>query len=119
MKGSERAAFRAKANSIEPTAYIGKSGITDAVIDSFSKVLSARELVKIKVLPASPMSARECADSLALTAGCDVIQVIGTVAVLYKYNPELHKNEQIKKTVKNPIKQNRSGSRVKTTIKKR
>ena len=93
MTGSQRAALLAQANGLSPVVMIGKSGITDTVRESFEKVLAARELIKIKTLESCPTSARENADALAALAGADVIRVVGSIGVLYKYNPELHKKK--------------------------
>ncbi len=50
MTGKERAAWRAKANSLEPLFQIGKGGISDALIKQTDDALRARELIKLKVL---------------------------------------------------------------------
>ncbi|MGN0467545.1 MAG: ribosome assembly RNA-binding protein YhbY [Acutalibacteraceae bacterium] len=92
MTGKERAAFRAKANSLEPLFQIGKGGISDAFIKQTDDALKARELIKIKVLlESSPVTPREVADEIAKATGADVIQVIGGVIVLYRESPELQK----------------------------
>lgn len=90
MTGKERAAFRAKANSLEPLFQIGKGGISDAFIKQTDDALKARELIKVKVLlDSSPVTPREVADEIAKATGADVIQVIGGVIVLYRESPEL------------------------------
>lgn len=90
MTGKERAAFRAAANGLEPLFQIGKGGVTDAVIAQTDEALTARELIKVKVLlETSPIKPREAADEIAEKTGADVIQVIGGVIVLYRYSPEL------------------------------
>lgn len=90
MTGKERAAFRAKANSLEPLFQIGKGGISDAFIKQTDDALKARELIKIKVLlDSSPVTPREVADEISKATGADVIQVIGGVIVLYRESPEL------------------------------
>ena len=97
MTGKERAAFRAQANSLEPLFQIGKGGVTDAFIEQVEGALKKRELIKFKLLlDTSPVTAREAADSVALRTGAEVIQVIGGVVVLYRYNPELHKKPEKK-----------------------
>jgi RNA-binding protein len=50
--------------------------------------LTARELIKGKVLETAPLSAREAADQLAAAVSAQVVQVIGRVFVLYRPNPE-------------------------------
>ncbi len=90
MTGKERAAFRAKANHLEPLFQVGKGGMSEALIKQTDDALKARELIKVKVLlESSPITPRETADELAKATGAEVIQVIGGVIVLYRESPEL------------------------------
>lgn len=90
MTGKERAAWRAKANGLEPLFQIGKGGINEALLKQTDDALRARELIKIKVLlESSPVTPREAADQISAAIGADVIQVIGGVIVLYRESPEL------------------------------
>lgn len=101
MTGKERAEWRAKANSLEPLFQLGKGGISDAFIEQVNGALNTRELIKFKVLlETSPVTPREAANEVAEKTGADVIQVIGGVIVLYRFNPELHKDEKKKPKVK-------------------
>ncbi len=98
MTGKERAEWRSKANSLEPLFQLGKGGISEAFIEQVNGALKTRELIKFKVLlETSPITPREAADEVAAKTGADVIQVIGGVIVLYKFNPELHKDDKKKK----------------------
>lgn len=101
MTGKERAAFRAKANSLEPLFQVGKGGMSDALIKQTDDALRARELIKLKVLlESSPMTPREVADELSEKTGSEVIQVIGGVIVLYRENPEIAKKLKEKEKAK-------------------
>lgn len=98
MTGKERAEKRAEANSLEPLMQIGKDGVTDAVAAQLENIFNTRELMKLKVhLDTCPVSVREVADSLSEKSGAEVIQVIGGVVVLYRYNKELHEPKKTKK----------------------
>ena len=57
LTSKQRAEFRAQANSLETTLMVGKDGVTEAVIAEADKLLTARELVKGKVLETALMSA--------------------------------------------------------------
>ena len=59
LTSKQRAEFRAQANSLETTLMVGKDGVTEAVVAEADKLLTARELVKGKVLETALMSARE------------------------------------------------------------
>ncbi len=101
MTGKERAAFRAKANSLEPLFQVGKGGMSDALVKQTDDALRARELIKLKVLlESSPMTPREVADELSARTNSDVIQVIGGVIVLYRENPEIAKKLKEKEKAK-------------------
>lgn len=90
MTGKERAAWRAKANSLEPLFQIGKGGLNDGIIKQTDDALRARELIKLKVLlDSSPISVRDAANEIAEKTGAEVIQVIGGVIVLYRESEEL------------------------------
>lgn len=90
MTSKERAAWRAKANGLEPIIQIGKEGITDNLITQIDDTLDNRELIKIRVhLETAPDAPRQFANELGERLGADVIQVIGGVIVLYrKADPE-------------------------------
>lgn len=98
MTGKERASFRALANGLEAELQIGKVGLTDGVIEQTLDSFRTKELIKIKVLlDSAPESPREFAEKIALATQSEVIQVIGGVIVLYKENPDIDENGQLKK----------------------
>ena len=106
MTGKERAQKRAEANSLQPLFQIGKEGVSDAVFSQLEQVLNTHELVKLKLhLDTCPQTAREAADLLSQQSGAEVIQVIGGVIVLYRYNPRLHEEKKkLKKKLPPPSK---------------
>lgn len=99
MTSKERAAWRAKANSLEAIIQIGKEGITDNLITQIDDTLDVRELIKIRVhLETAPQTPKELAPQLAERLDAEVIQVIGGIIVLYrKADPD---KIQAKKKVK-------------------
>lgn len=102
MTSKERAALRAQANSLDVLFQVGKGGISDALIAQTDDALRVRELIKLKVLTeTSPLSVREAAEELALKTNSDVVQVIGGVMVLYRYNKELHTQKKKPAVLKN------------------
>ena len=73
LTSKQRAEFRAQANTLETTLMVGKDGVTEAVVAEADRLLTARELVKGKVLETALMSAREVSDSICEATGADVI----------------------------------------------
>lgn len=98
MTSKERAALRAQANGLPVLFQIGKGGVAETLVAQTDDALRARELIKLRVLTETcPVTPREAAEALAEKTGAEVVQVIGGVLVLYRYEKALH--EQKRKTV--------------------
>ncbi|MGI5894770.1 MAG: ribosome assembly RNA-binding protein YhbY [Candidatus Merdivicinus sp.] len=88
LNSKQRAKLRGMANNLDTILQIGKGGINENVVKQVSDALLARELIKIRVLDNSLYTAKEAANELAETIGCDVVQVVGTRITLYMPNPD-------------------------------
>jgi RNA-binding protein len=86
LTSKERAELRAQANTIDTTLMIGKSGVTEAVIAEAENLLTARELVKGKVLEGALLTPREVSDAICEATGADGVAVIGTKFVIYRFS---------------------------------
>ena len=86
LTSKQRAEFRAQANTLETTLMVGKDGVTEAVVAEADKLLTARELVKGKVLENALMSAREVSDALCEATGADGISCVGSKFVIYRFS---------------------------------
>ena len=84
MTSKERARLKGLASTADTIVQIGKSGITENVVASVDAALTARELVKGKVLESSMLTAREACETLAAACNAEPIQAIGTKFVLYR-----------------------------------
>ena len=89
LTSKERAELRSQANALETTLIVGKSGVTDTVIGEAENQLTARELVKGKVLEGALMSPREVSDAICEATGADGVSVIGTKFVIYRFSEKL------------------------------
>ena len=86
LTSKERAELRAQANTLETTLMVGKGGVTEGVIAEAENLLTARELVKGKVLEGALMSPREVCDEICEATGADGVAVIGTIFVIYRFS---------------------------------
>ena len=89
LTSKERSELRAQANGIDTTLIVGKNGVTDTVIAEAENLLTARELVKGKVLEGALMSPREVCDELCEATGAEGVSVIGTKFVIYRFSEKL------------------------------
>ena len=86
LTSKQRAELRAQANSLDTTLIVGKGGVTEAVIGEADNQLTARELVKGKVLEGAMMTPREVSDAVCEATGAEGVAVIGTKFVIYRFS---------------------------------
>lgn len=84
MTSKQRALLRARANELRTIFQVGKQDVGENLIEQVNGALETRELIKLRVLETSGLSAREAAAEIAAATGSEVIQVIGTRFVLYR-----------------------------------
>ncbi|MFR5265865.1 ribosome assembly RNA-binding protein YhbY [Clostridium sp.] len=89
----QRAYLRSLANRMDPIFQVGKNGIEDNFIKQVESALEARELIKIKVLENSGLTAREASEIICEEIGCEGIQAIGSKLVLFKQSEKKPKIE--------------------------
>ena len=68
---------------------VGKDGVTESVIAEAETQLTARELVKGKVLETAFLSPREVSDAICEATGADGVACIGTKFVIYRFSEKL------------------------------
>ncbi len=88
LTSKQRAYLRGLANPLEPILHAGKGGVSDTLIRQADDALTARELIKGRVLDTAPGSARELAEQIAGAVNAQVVQVVGRNFVLFRQKPK-------------------------------
>lgn len=86
LTSKERAQLRADANDLDTTLYVGKSGVNEAVVAEADNQLTARELVKGKVLEGALMTPREVSDAICEATGAEGVACLGSKFVIYRFS---------------------------------
>ena len=89
LTSKERAELRSQATTLDTTLMVGKGGVTESVIAEADNQLTARELVKGKVLEGAMMTPREVCDEICEATGAEGVAVIGTKFVIYRFSQKL------------------------------
>ena len=109
LTSKERAELRAQANTIDTTLIVGKDGVTENVVAEAERLLTARELVKGKVLETALMSAREVSDEICAATGADGVSCVGYKFVIYRFSEKCQEERnqtgraKRKETKANPV----------------
>lgn len=92
ITGKQRSFLKKMAHALEPTVYIGKSGLTENIKKELETGFETRELVKVKIQEGCQLDAKETANELAQELGAEFVQAIGRKFTLYR---ESNENKQI------------------------
>ena len=84
ITSKQRAYLRGLAQNIPAIMQIGKGGLTDNMLKTFSDALEARELIKLHVLENSGESPKDMIAALAEALNADPVAVVGKKIVLYR-----------------------------------
>lgn len=89
LNTSLKQALKARAHHLKPTVLLGAKGLTDAVIAEANIALTAHELIKVKISGAEKPSRNDMAQTLCQHLNASLVQMIGSIAVIYRKNEEL------------------------------
>lgn len=84
LTSKQRSKLKSLAANLSPVGQVGKEGIGENMLASFSDCLEKRELIKISILENADGDPREIGRSLAEKLNAECVIVIGRKAVLYR-----------------------------------
>jgi RNA-binding protein len=80
--------LRGLGHDLEPVVHIGKEGATKGLITAIQRALTDHELIKIRVLPESPIGPRDAGDFVAINSDSTLVQQLGRTVLLYRRHPK-------------------------------
>ncbi len=84
LTSKQRSKLKSLAANLQPIGQVGKEGIGENMLASFSDCLEKRELIKINILENADGVPQELGRELADRLGAECVIVIGRKAVLYR-----------------------------------
>lgn len=84
LTSKQRSKLKSLAANLSPVGQVGKEGIGENMLASFSDCLEKRELIKINILENADGDPQELGRELAARLNAECVIVIGRKAVLYR-----------------------------------
>ncbi|MDE7452806.1 MAG: YhbY family RNA-binding protein [Clostridia bacterium] len=84
LTSKQRSKLKALAANLSPIGQVGKDGIGENMLKSFSDCLESRELIKINILENADGDPQILGRELAERLSAECVIVIGRKAVLYR-----------------------------------
>lgn len=91
LTSKQRSFLRSLAHEVEPSVFLGKSGLTQNVIDEMDINLEKRELVKVKLQDGCELTPKEVANKIGEALGAEFVQAIGRKFTLYRESKDYKK----------------------------
>lgn len=92
LKGSQKKYLRGLAHKLNPSAFVGQKGITDALIGEIDQALEASELIKVKFNDFKEKEQKNALiNEIAKATQSHIAGMIGHVAILYRQNSDVEK----------------------------
>ena len=88
LSKSEKSQLRTIIASDKTKYQVGKSEVTNSLIDVLDKALTARELIRVEVLKSATTPIMELTLDLSSKLHAEVVQVVGRVIILFRRNKE-------------------------------
>lgn len=92
ITGKQRRFLKKMAHDLEPTVFLGKSGLTENIRKEMETGFESRELVKVKLQEGCGLDPKEVANQLSEELKAEFVQAIGRKFVLYRESKD---NKQI------------------------
>lgn len=84
MTSKQRSKLKSIAANLDPVGQVGKDGIGENMLKSFSDCLEARELIKVHILENADGDPQQIGRELAAKLNAECVIVIGRKAVIYR-----------------------------------
>ena len=93
LSQDQKKRFRKIAHHLKPVVMISENGLSEGVISELERALEDHELIKVRINVMEREDKQAVVDAICAETKCEVTQMIGKVAVLYrpakKQNPKL------------------------------
>ena len=86
LTSADRRRLKGQAQLLEPVLKVGHAGVTPAFLASVEQELVLRGLIKIKFTDRKEEK-RALSEEIARATGCELLQIVGHVAVFYRPKP--------------------------------
>ena len=96
LNSKQKKFLKGLGHSLSPVVSVGKDGLEEKIVTATKLELARHELIKVKIGKSSSATKDETAAFLSEKSKSALVQIIGKTILLYKNNPKLEKDKQIK-----------------------
>ncbi|PAV48004.1 ribosome assembly RNA-binding protein YhbY [Pseudomonas sp. HAR-UPW-AIA-41] len=84
--------FKSIGHHLKPVLIVAENGLSEGVVAELERALNDHELIKVQFRITEREDRRALIDEISRVGRCELVQVIGKMALLYRRNPKPNKN---------------------------
>lgn len=86
LTAAEKRALKGEANALKGQSFIGKSGLTEAVVQQIRRAFERMKLVKLR-LPRNAEAPQQLVESILQEVPCELVEQRGRVITVFRPRP--------------------------------
>ena len=91
LSQEQKKQFKSIGHHLKPVLIVAENGLSEGVLAELERALADHELIKIQLRIVEREDRRALIDGLCEAAGCELVQSIGKMALVYRRNPKPNK----------------------------
>lgn len=92
LTNEQKKHFKSIGHHLKPVLIVAENGLTEGVQAELERALNDHELIKVQFRITERDDRRALIDELSKVSRCEVVQIIGKMALVYRKNPKVNKN---------------------------
>ncbi|MFI8742603.1 YhbY family RNA-binding protein [Stutzerimonas zhaodongensis] len=91
LTNEQKKQYKSIGHHLKPVLIVSENGLTDGVQAELERALNDHELIKVQLRITERDDRRAITEELCKVGGCELVQSIGKMALIYRKNPNVNK----------------------------
>ena len=91
LTNEQKKQYKSIGHHLKPVLIVSENGLTEGVQAELERALNDHELIKVQLQITEREDRRAVTDELCKIGGCELVQSIGKMALVYRKNPNVNK----------------------------
>ncbi|MCP9338458.1 MULTISPECIES: YhbY family RNA-binding protein [Stutzerimonas] len=91
LTNEQKKQYKSIGHHLKPVLIVSENGLTEGVQAELERALNDHELIKVQLRITERDDRRVVTEELCKIGGCELVQSIGKMALIYRKNPKVNK----------------------------
>ncbi|MCK5921789.1 YhbY family RNA-binding protein [Stutzerimonas chloritidismutans] len=91
LTNEQKKQYKSIGHHLKPVLIVSENGLTEGVQAELERALNDHELIKVQLRITERDDRRALTEELCKIGGCELVQAIGKMALIYRKNPKVNK----------------------------